>query len=726
MLAFALLWCLWPGLTLGDTPPASESMDEKVSPIVHKIIESQQRLEDPMPILLIPGFASSRLRAYTFTDCPGNVLDFTLNSDVWLDVGMVLAAKSCFIHCMGLNPEDQSDPENPRCRVRPDQGLDAISELSPGRLTGPLSAVWKYLINMLLEMGFIPDQTLLVAPYDFRLAPFQLEERDGFFTKMKEQIENAVRADERRFRKKHPGTKSRLVQKGLMVIGHSMGNPIFRYFEAWIKYTMGEGPGKEWLRQNVNTYIAVGAPLLGAQFAVQAAVSGLTFGLPISEYDAREMGIGFSSYGMVLPVDPSRIDKRHRLLNNGYTKYPVPVSSVKYPNGSIEQYGASEDIWGASLWQHLQEFDSWSKYVELYIKNLYESDPVMDFMDSWKRPDVQNVYCVYGVNRKTPVSFQFSFPDNGYEHDWDTVMTIYEEGKRVYADDGSPVEVKEPQSHSKSGDGTVSYFSLSWCHTWMQERINITRVPQKAFYETDDLVELRDATIEDYVKLETTGDTGYNTFFEERHQEKGKFGVSSTAVWELDNVDHRAVIFEPVFLEQMSHQLHVQNKVVGRMEKQIEKTIDQMLATISIFPSRGEPAEPISDNDCYWDYSKVMCAFPNHCGYYYQFGDYHLGLSCRLHKNWRKEGGMMTAKHTEVAHDEECECEGYFCFYGLCKFKKPCQSSFSAPGLTDQWGRCQQAVNFKDLQMIGLDKTIIDFEDDGSCQADGTCVMGKG
>eukprot|EP00466_Bigelowiella_natans_P015608 jgi/Bigna1/67580/fgenesh1_pg.4_\ len=595
MLAFALLWCLWPGLTLGDTPPASESMDEKVSPIVHKIIESQQRLEDPMPILLIPvekdsaellccalGFASSRLRAYTFTDCPGNVLDFTLNSDVWLDVGMVLAAKSCFIHCMGLNPEDQSDPENPRCRVRPDQGLDAISELSPGRLTGPLSAVWKYLINMLLEMGFIPDQTLLVAPYDFRLAPFQLEvhncshleterttenmdklnirihdigfllrirgcffkkhaidldsspsrsksffllggrERDGFFTKMKEQIENAVRADERRFRKvpfyfdsifaKHPGTKSRLVQKGLMVIGHSMGNPIFRYFEAWIKYTMGEGPGKEWLRQNVNTYIAVGAPLLGAQFAVQAAVSGLTFGLPISEYDAREMGIGFSSYGMVLPVDPSRIDKRHRLLNNGYTKYPVPVSSVKYPNGSIEQYGASEDIWGASLWQHLQD------------------DPVMDFMDSWKRPDVQNVYCVYGVNRKTPVSFQFSFPDNGYEHDWDTVMTIYEEGKRVYADDGSPVEVKEPQSHSKSGDGT------------------------------DDLVELRDATIEDYVKLETTGDTGYNTFFEERHQEKGKFGVSSTAVWELDNVDHRAVIFEPVFLEQMSHQLHVQGE----------------------------------------------------------------------------------------------------------------------------------------------------------------------
>lgn len=62
--------------------------DKELNERVRKIIGGQETLEDPMPILLLPGeerdpisqisyhilgftgFASSRLRAYTFTDCP--------------------------------------------------------------------------------------------------------------------------------------------------------------------------------------------------------------------------------------------------------------------------------------------------------------------------------------------------------------------------------------------------------------------------------------------------------------------------------------------------------------------------------------------------------------------------------------------------------------------------------------------------------------------------------
>eukprot|EP00954_Amorphochlora_amoebiformis_P015224 1193185-Amorphochlora_amoeboformis.AAC.4 len=196
------------------------------------------------------------------------MLRFDLNDDVWLDVGsdtklyrlshvvcpsddecvaMVLGAKWCFLHCMSLNPVNQSDPTHPRCRIRPDQGLDAISQLNPGVVTGPLSVVWKRLIDLLLNMGqrshtchsptvvfarpvspssrttheecirihsptvvfarpaspssrttheeciriffrFIPEKTLLVAPYDFRLAPMQLESRDHYFTKLRQKV----------------------------------------------------------------------------------------------------------------------------------------------------------------------------------------------------------------------------------------------------------------------------------------------------------------------------------------------------------------------------------------------------------------------------------------------------------------------------------------------------------------------------------------------------------
>eukprot|EP00954_Amorphochlora_amoebiformis_P029756 1393623-Amorphochlora_amoeboformis.AAC.2 len=52
---------------------------------------------------------------------------------------------------------------------------------------------------------------------------------------------------------------------------------------------------------------------------------------------------------------------------------------------------------------------------------------------------------------------------------------------------------------------------------------------------------------------------------------------------------------EPVFLEQMSHQIHVQNNVVGKMEAQIEKMINTMISTISIFPKRGAAVVPTTD-----------------------------------------------------------------------------------------------------------------------------------
>ncbi|KAF8401956.1 hypothetical protein HHK36_012907 [Tetracentron sinense] len=39
---------------------------------------------------------------------------------------------------------------------------------------------------------------------------------------------------------------------------------------------------------------------------------------------------------------------------------------------------------------------------------------------------------------------------------------------------------------------------------------------------------------------------------------------------------------------------------------------------------------PLRNEDCYWDYGKARCAWPEHCEYRYVFGDVHLGQSCRL------------------------------------------------------------------------------------------------
>ncbi len=651
---------------------------------IRAMLKDTEPIANPRPIVLIPGFASSRLRSYSTTDCPGNLLDFNLHDDVWLDVAKVLGTKSCFLHCMGLDPETAADPTDPDCRVRPDQGLDAITELNPGVITGPLSVVWKELINLLLELGFEPEKTLLVAPYDFRIAPRLLERRDAYFTRLKQTIENAVRMDQARFRRLHPTMSSRFIEQGVMVIAHSMGNSIFRYFEAWLMFNLGVEEGKAWMEAHINTYIAVGAPILGAQFGVQASMSGLTFGLPISEYDARTFSVGFSSTGMCLPMDPDIADPRHMALNGGSSKYPIPVAYLNFANGTKREYTPTDGVWNHRLWGHVQEFDSWGRWPQHHIETLYDDDPVLDFLKAWRRPHVENVHCAYGINRKTPVGFEFEKPDNGYEHDWDTVRTLYEEGSRVYDDNGAELS----SSARASGDGTVAYYSLSWCHTWISGRQNISRVPQKAMYELDEIQIFENTTTEEFLvadKKDRPGDL-YNTFFEERAFDGKRF--TATSVWELDNVDHRAVIKDPVFLKHLSHQLHEQNNVVGQMETQLEKTIESMMRALTMFPTHKRKPIPTTDDGCLWDYYHAHCKYPQWCGYYYKFGDYLLDHSCRLH---RLHAGKAEAKYAaahESPSDGACECVDGTCYLGICKYKSECKGAGVIPDVEGFFGPC--------------------------------------
>lgn len=125
---------------------------------------------------------------------------------------------------MWLDPYNQTD--HPECKSRPDSGLSAITELDPGYITGiafkffyhglllfgeieisgrcfnllavwhawinfvvlwsagPLSSVWKEWIKWCIEFG-IEANAIIAVPYDWRLSPSMLEERDLYFHKLK-------------------------------------------------------------------------------------------------------------------------------------------------------------------------------------------------------------------------------------------------------------------------------------------------------------------------------------------------------------------------------------------------------------------------------------------------------------------------------------------------------------------------------------------------------------
>lgn len=64
-------------------------------------------------------------------------------------------------------------------------GMAAVSELDPGLVTGPLSTIWGSLIrDLVTNFGLGPDE-LVVAPYDWRLPPSKLQQRDKYFSSLK-------------------------------------------------------------------------------------------------------------------------------------------------------------------------------------------------------------------------------------------------------------------------------------------------------------------------------------------------------------------------------------------------------------------------------------------------------------------------------------------------------------------------------------------------------------
>jgi hypothetical protein len=196
------------------------------------------------PIFLIPGLASTRLVAWKLKKCFGAFSsDIKVQDNVWLNINLVIQMGTVNVDCMkeclklGLNQSDTDDWET-GCKLRPDEGLDAIASLAPGgigsnMLIGGTNTVYAWLIQWLADnLGY--DVTNIVGlPYDWRLTPNKMEERDGFLTMMRKRIEGAVATNR---------------QPGIMV-AHSMGNIVFRYFLEWLRQEMRQEAYNDYVKR---------------------------------------------------------------------------------------------------------------------------------------------------------------------------------------------------------------------------------------------------------------------------------------------------------------------------------------------------------------------------------------------------------------------------------------------------------------------------------------------
>ncbi|KAJ6680809.1 hypothetical protein OIU79_020326 [Salix purpurea] len=583
--------------------------------------------------IIIPGFASTQLRAWSFLDCPYSPLDFNPLDLVWLDTTKLLSAVNCWLKCMLLDPYNQTD--HPECKSRPDSGLSAITELDPGYITGPLSSVWKDWVKWCIEFGIEPN-AIIAVPYDWRLSPSMLEERDLYFHRLKLTFETAL---------KLRGGPS-------IVFAHSLGNHVFRYFLEWLKLEIAPKHYNQWLDEHIHAYFAVGAPLLGAIETVKATFFGNTFGLPVSEGTARLMFNSFASSLWMMPFSKyCRADNsycRHfaggfrkghhtyhceeKEFHLNYSGWPTNIVNIEIPFRGFDSYPSvtelaqtnlssmecglptqlsfsAREISDGTLFKAIEDYESDSKRLLYQLKKSYHDDPVLNPLTPWDRPPIKNVFCIYGIDSRTEVGYYFAPSGKSYPDNWITTDIIYELEGSLYSRSGNLVE---GNPGAASGDDTVPYNSLSLCKNWLGPKVNITRAPQSEHDGSDVQVDLNvEHQHEDDIVPNMTRSprVKYITYYEDSESILGR----RTAVWELDKANHRNIVRSPALMRelwlQMWHDIHPSAK-----SKFVTKA------------KRG----PLRDGDCYWDYGKARCSWPEYCEYRYLFGDVHLGQSCRL------------------------------------------------------------------------------------------------
>ncbi|PON34764.1 Lecithin:cholesterol/phospholipid:diacylglycerol acyltransferase [Parasponia andersonii] len=596
--------------------------------------------------IIIPGFASTQLRAWSILDCPYSPLDFNPLDLVWLDTTKLLSAVNCWLKCMMLDPYNQTD--HPQCKSRPDSGLSAITELDPGYITGPLSSVWKEWIKWCIEFG-IEANAIIAVPYDWRLSPSMLEERDLYFHKLKLTFETAL---------KLRGGPS-------LVFAHSLGNNVFQYFLEWLKLEIAPKHYNQWLDEHIHAYFAVGAPLLGATETVKAALSGLTFGLPISEGTARLLFNSFGSSLWMMPFSKycraENVYSKHfswgsrrghhtyhcdqQESRSNFSGWPTNIINIEIPSAhgfdaypSITEIAetnftnmecglptqlsfSAREMSDGTFFKAIEDYDpdsiddtffchlSYGTLINAAYFRSYHGDPVFNPLTPWERPPITNVFCIYGIDSKTEVGYYFAPSGKPYPDNWIITDVIYEIEGTLTSRSGNVVE---GNPGATSGDETVPYHSLSWCKNWLGPKVNITRAPQAEHDGSDVQMELNIEHIHDVdiiPNMTKSPRTKYVTYYEDSVSIPGK----RTAVWELDKANHRNIVRSPVLMRelwlQMWHDVH-----------------PNATSTFVTKAKRG----PLRDEDCYWDYGKARCAWAEYCEYRYLFGDVHLGQSCRL------------------------------------------------------------------------------------------------
>ncbi|CCE63001.1 hypothetical protein TPHA_0D03660 [Tetrapisispora phaffii CBS 4417] len=447
---------------------------------VGKQLKKELQLKAFHPVVMVPGVTSTGLENWGIEgdeECDSSP---HFRKRLWGSFYMLrvmVLDKVCWLKHVMLDPETGLDPAN--FRLRAAQGFEASDFFVAGYW------IWNKIIQNLGVIGYDPDK-MTTAAYDWRLSYQDLERRDKYFSKLKQQIELTFELN---------ASKS-------VLIGHSMGAQVVFYFLKWVE---AEGPnygngGPGWVNKYIDSFINVSGTLLGAPKAVPALISGemkdtiqlnaiAMYGLE-KFFSRRERLNLLRTWGSI----PSMFPKGGDLIWGNHTFSYEDLASKNSTSILTSSFGPFIKLEKSKnpsskknkTKKHMKTTNDKTEIVDLSMED--SINLVKNISPSWlqKRIDEQNdygyansceellqhekdhkywtnplqvplpnatdmkIYCIYGINN--PTERAYIYKEGG---DGDSLnMTIdYESANPVLFTDG---------------DGTVPLMAHSLCHKWAQ------------------------------------------------------------------------------------------------------------------------------------------------------------------------------------------------------------------------------------------------------------------
>lgn len=174
------------------------------------------------PVILIPGDGGSQLVAKLNKTTSPHYLCRKYTSDyesIWLNLEELLPeVLDCFVDNMRLwyDPKTRTTFNTPGVDIRASGfgGTDSVEYLDPNPVSHFSSslAYFYFIVDDLVSMGYTRGLSVRGAPFDFRKAPNELGD---YFVNLQKLVEDTYT--------KNNNTK-------VVVVAHSMGNPVFLYF----------------------------------------------------------------------------------------------------------------------------------------------------------------------------------------------------------------------------------------------------------------------------------------------------------------------------------------------------------------------------------------------------------------------------------------------------------------------------------------------------------------